>query len=196
MASAVYRIDWTGVQAPIYMPSCGFTYTANAAEARSQGVEFESSLYFDTGTVLTFNASYTDSKMLSDVPPIGARKGDDMTMVPKYNAYLALDQEFDLFGRQAFARIDLAAYGAYKTHFNVRDEDRSPAYRTVNLSGRMHLNDHAVLSLHVSNLFNEAYTTFRAARRRIPTGVDTRLPLHEIYGAERAFTVRFDYSFR
>ena len=191
IASSVYKIDWVDVQAPIYMPSCGFSYTANAAEARSRGVEFESSLFIGNSTVLTFNASYTNSEMMSDVTAIGARKGDDMTMVPKYNAYLALDHEFRLFGRPAFARIDVAAYGSYKSHFNVRDEDVSPAYRTVNLSGRMPLNDQATLSLHVSNLFNEEYATYKAARSRS----SSRSALHEIYGAERAFTIRFDYNF-
>lgn len=191
LAAAVYNIDWTDVRTSIYMPSCGFSYIANAANARSQGIELETSTYFDTGTTLTFNASYTDSKMLSDVEALGARRGDDMTMVPKYNAYVALDQEFSLFDRRTFARIDVAAYGSYKSHFNVRDEDRSPAYQTVGLSGRMDLNENATVGVYIDNLLNERYTTYTSARSR----TSSRLPLHEIYGPERSVTLRFDYRF-
>lgn len=191
MAAAVYNIDWTDVRTSIYMPSCGFTYIANAADARSRGIEFESSTFIGNGTMLTFNASYTDSKMLSDVEALGARRGDSMTMVPKYNAYIALDREFSLFGRNTYARIDMAAYGKYKSHFNVRDEDSSPAYRTVNLSGRMDLNGNTSLGIHLNNVFNEEYYTYRAARSR----TSSRLPLHEIYGAERSLTLRLDYRF-
>ena len=191
LAAAVYNIDWTDVRTSIYMPSCGFSYIANAANARSQGIELETSTYFDSGTTLTFNASYTDSKMLSDVEALGASRGDDMTMVPKYNAYVALDQEFSLFDRRTFARIDVAAYGSYKSHFNVRDEDRSPAYQTVGLSGRMDLNENATVGVYIDNLLNERYTTYTSARSR----TSGRLPLHDIYGPERSVTLRFDYRF-
>lgn len=193
VSSAIYRIDWSGTWASVYMPSCGFSYTTNTPgeSARSEGVEFESSLMLGERTMLTFNAGYTDSRMLVANEALGSEAGDDMTMVPKYNGYLAVDQEFSLFGLQAFARADVAAYGEFKSHFNTRPEDVAPAYETVNLSGRLHLNDNAVVSVHVNNVFNEDYLTYRSARSR----TSSRQPLYERYGAERNVAVRFDYRF-
>ncbi|MFT4248605.1 MAG: TonB-dependent receptor [Pseudomonas sp.] len=192
LASAVYHIDWNDVRASVYMPSCGFSYTANAAKARSRGVELESALLLDSGTAITFNASYTDAVILSDVSALGASKGDTLPQVPRYNAYLAVDQELRLLGRQAFVRADVAAYGSYKTHFNTRPEDVSPAYHTFNLSGRLRLSDSTQVSLHLDNLFNEEYYTYRAARSR----TSSRQALYQRYGAERSVTLRLDYSFR
>ncbi|WP_211327690.1 TonB-dependent receptor [Solilutibacter pythonis] len=192
LASAIYNIDWTDVRTSIYMPSCGFSYTANAANARSRGVELESSIYLGASTMLTFNASYTDSKMLSAVPVLGAKKGDDMTMVPKYNAYLSIDHELEMFQKPTFIRADIAAYGAYKSHFNVRDADRSPAYKTLNLSGRMELNDQITMSLHLNNVLNEKYVTYKSASSRS----SNRAALYEIYGEGRSVALRIDYKFR
>jgi len=193
LSSAVYRIDWSGTWASVYMPSCGFSYTTNTPgeSARSEGIEFESSLMLGERTMLTFNAGYTDSRMLVANAALGSKAGDDMTMVPRYNGFVAVDQEFQLFGLQAFARADVAAYGEYKSHFNTRPEDVSPAYRTVNLSGRLHLNPSAEVSVHLNNLFNEDYLTYRSARSR----TSSRQALTERYGDERSVAVRFDYRF-
>lgn len=191
IASAIYNIDWTDVRTGIYMPSCGFSFTANAANARSRGVELETQTWLGSNTTLTFNASYTDSIMLSDVPALGAKAGDDMTMVPKYNGYLALDRGFRVFDRDAFARIDVATYGPFKSHFNVRNEDRAEGYTTVNLSGRLHVNDNMTLGLHVDNVFNKQYVTYRSARSR----TSNSQPLYEIYGDGRTVGLRLDLRF-
>lgn len=191
IATAVYHIDWTDVRTSIYMPSCGFSFTANAANARSRGVEFESQAWLGPDTTLTFNAAYTNSIMLEDVPALGASKGDEMTMVPKYNGYLALDQGFRLFGREAFGRIDVATYGPFKSHFNVRDEDRTEGYTTVNLSTRLHLARNMTVGLFANNVLNEEYATYRSARSR----TSSAQPLNEIYGAGRTIGVRWDMRF-
>ncbi|WP_149195004.1 TonB-dependent receptor [Luteimonas suaedae] len=191
IASAIYQIDWTDVRTSIYMPTCGFSFTANAANARSRGVELESQAWLGNNTTLTFNAAYTDSTMLDDVPALGAKAGDDMTMVPKYNGYLALDHGFNLFDRDASARIDVATYGPFKSHFNVRDEDRTAGYTTINLSGRIHLNDDVSLGLFANNLLNKEYVTYRSARSR----TSSSQPLNEIYGDGRTIGMRLDMRF-
>lgn len=191
IASAVYHIDWTDVRTSVYMPSCGFSFTANAANARSRGIEFESQTWVGNNTTLTFNASYTDSILLDDVPALGASKGDNMTMVPKYNGYLAVDHGFRLFQRDAFARVDVVTYGPFKSHFNVRDEDRAEGYTTVNLSGRVELSRSLSLGLFANNLLDKEYVTYRSARSR----TSNSLPLNEIYGFGRTLGMRLDFRF-
>lgn len=193
VAAAIYHIDWRDTWSTIIMPRCGFSYITNTPgkSARSQGLEFESTLALTDRTMLTFNYGHTRSRLTADNEVLGAKAGDDMTMVPKYNAYLALDHEFRLLGRQTFARIDVASYGEYKSHFNTRPEDVSPAYTTVNLSGRIRLDDNLQLGVHIENLFNEQYITYRTARSR----TSSRSPIHERYGNERGIAVRLDYRF-
>lgn len=191
-SSAVYQIDWSGVQASVYMPSCGFSYTANAASARSRGLEFESTTSLTDSLKMIANVAYTDSKMTSTVASLGAEDGDDMTMVPKYNFYVALDQEFELFGRETSARLEMEGYGEYKTHFNTKDSDVSPAYELVNLSASMQMTENASLSIHVDNLLDNEHILYRRSRSRSDwsgnlLGVD--------YGADRTVTVRLDFQF-
>ncbi|MDF2178544.1 TonB-dependent receptor [Aliiglaciecola sp. CAU 1673] len=192
-AAAVYQIDWTDIRTDIYMPTCGFSFTANAGEAESKGIEFESTAYLTDDLKATFNTSYTKSEVTKDNDAIGAKAGDDMTMVPDWNAYLALDQGFDLFGKQAYVRADFTYYGEYKTHFNVRDEDIVPSYSYVNLSGRLEVSDDVKLSVHINNLFDKEAEKYRRARSRSESNTTAQQYIDYLEG--RSLTVRLDYTF-
>lgn len=190
--SAVYHIDWTGVQAAVYMPSCGFTYTANAASAQSRGVEFESNSMLTDNLKLTVNAAYTKSEMTSDVPSLGAEKGDEMTMVPDYNFYIALDQRINLWDRDGNLRIDIAGYGETKSHFNVKDADIAPAYEVVSVSGALQVLDNVRVGLYVNNLFNEEVILYKRSRYRGDWSTGAQ---NYYYGDERNFQFRIDFNF-
>lgn len=189
VSTAAYQIDWTGVQADIYM-GCGFSFTANAAEARSRGLEIETSSHLTDDLVFTANGGYMKAEMLTDVDAIGAKAGDDMTQVPKYNVYLALDQGFEFFNRQAFVRAELEAYGEYKTHFAGTEEDVIDAYQKINLSARIELQEGINASLHINNLFDKEYLNWRST-----TGGEYG-DYHSVeYGDGRNVTVRLDFTF-
>ena len=189
VSTAVYQIDWTGVQAEIDM-GCGFSFTANAAEARSRGFELETTTNLTDDLTLTVNAGYVSAEMLEDVESIGAKAGDDMTQVPKFNLYVALDQGFELFNRQAYVRLDMEAYDEYKTHFKATDEDTIPSYEKVNLSGRIELQDGINLSLHVKNLFDKEIIDWRST-----TGNGYGNYHYVEYGNARTVTMRVDFTF-
>jgi outer membrane receptor protein involved in Fe transport len=191
-SSAVYRIDWTGVQASVYMASCGFSYVANAATAVSEGVEFESTTLITDTLQLQVNAAYTDSRMTSDVEQLGAEAGDSMTMVPEYNFYIALDQQLNLWNREASVRLDYAGYGEYKSHFNTLDADISPAYEVLNLSGSLRVNDNARLGLYVNNVLNKEIIEYKRSRYRSDWPLGDQ---YYYYGEERSVAVRFDFDF-
>lgn len=193
-SSAIYQINWDDVIVAVYMPSCGFTYTGNAAKARSKGVELETKYNVTDTLDMVFNASYTDAKLLNDVESLQAKAGQNMTMVPKYNAYLGLDQSFNMYNRAASVRLDLEAYGEYKSHFNARLDgfDTSEAYRRLNVSGRIDLTEQVKLSVFVKNLFNAEIEDYKRARSR---GTNTRNFLSIDYAPERSITLRVDYNF-
>ena len=192
-AFAVYQIDWTDIKTDIYMDTCGFSYTANAGEAQSQGFEFESTAQLTDDLTMTFNTSYTNSELTEDNDAIDGKKGDKMTMVPDWNGYLALDQGFEAFGKQAFVRADYTYYGAYKTHFKTRPEDEVPAYSYVNLSTRMEVTDSVTVSLYLNNVFNTDAVKYNNAR----SGSDTNTTAQEYieFLSERNLTLRLDYTF-
>jgi len=206
-SAAAYKIDWTGVQVDVYMPTCGFSFFDNAGEAESKGLEFESRARLTNDLTLTVNVGYTDSQLLTDIDSIGAKAGDDMTMVPEFNAYIALDQGFTFYDRQAYFRVDMEAYGEYKTHFaglarNRYDAngdlihndtaDIAEAYEVINISGRIELNDNVNLSLHINNLFDKEYTTYQRARSR---NSNNNASLYTDYGDNRTMTFRVNYRF-
>jgi outer membrane receptor protein involved in Fe transport len=194
-SSAIYHIDWTGVQAPVYMESCGFSYTANAASAQSRGVEFESQSRLTDSMTLTFNAAYTKSEMTSDAPPLRAEKGDDMTMVPEYNFYIALDQDFVLWDRDANWRIDVAGYGETNSYFSPKPADIAPAYEVVGLAGSMMVVDNVRVGLYINNLLDEEVILYSRSRSRSSSVGNTWNPQYVYYGAERNVSLRVDFNF-
>ena len=191
-SAAVYRIDWDGIQSSIYMPTCGFSFTGNAVAARTEGFEIETNTSVTDTVSLVANFSYTDSKLTVDAPSIQGEAGDDMTMVPDYNAYVAVQKDFDLYGRPAFVRVGATAYGESKSHFNVKPEDISDSYAVVDLRMSMEATENVTVSLHVHNLFNKDYTTYKRARSR---GDSTQAALYHYYGRERTVTLRADFDF-
>lgn len=192
-AIAIYQIDWTDIKTSIYMDTCGFTYTANAGKAESKGFEFESTMQLMDDLTMTLNTSYTSSKLTEDNDAVDGKKGDEMTMVPDWNGYLAFDQGFEVFGKQAFVRADYTYYGAYKTHFKTRPEDEVPSYSYVNLSSRLEVSESVTLSLHLNNLFDKEAIKFKNARSR--NDANTSAQEYIEYLSERNVTVRIDYTF-
>jgi len=192
-AVAVYHIDWTDIKTEIYMDTCGFSYNANAGEAQSQGIEFESTAQLADDLTMTLNTSYTNSELTEDNDAIDGKKGDKMTMVPDWNGYLALDQGFEVFGKQAFVRADYTYYGAYKTHFKTRPEDEVPSYSYVNLSSRIEVSDSVTLSVHLNNVFDKEAIKYKRARSRSES--NTAAQEYIEFLSERNLTVRLDYTF-
>ncbi len=131
---------------------------------------------------LQINASYTDSTMTSDVPSLGAEDGDDMTMVPSYNFYVALDQQVVLFKRDGSVRLDVAGYGEYKSSFNADPDEIASAHEIVGLAGSLQVNDNARIGININNLLNEETSSYEGGS-------------YILYGDERSIAVRFDFEF-
>ncbi|TMO69842.1 TonB-dependent receptor [Pseudoalteromonas aurantia] len=192
-SAAVYRIDWTDIKTDVYMDTCGFSFTANGGQAKSEGVEFESKAMLTQDLTMSFNTSYTSSEITEDNESISAKAGDEMTMVPKWNAYLALDQSVEIFGKSAYVRGEYSFYDEFKTHFNVRDEDVSPSYSVFNLSGRVEISEDLRLSVFVNNLFDKETPTYKRARSRNANNSTSQEYIYYLNG--RTLSLRVDYTF-
>ena len=128
----------------------------------------------------------------AEMSALGAKAGDDMTMVPEYNFYIAFDQDLDVRGHDANLRFEVAGYGETKSHFNVKDSDISPAYEVANLSGSIQVNENVRLGLYVENLFNEEVILYKRSRYRGDWSTGAQ---YYFYGDERTVSVRLDFNF-
>lgn len=191
--AAVYQIEWTGVQADVYMDSCGFSYTANAGKARSKGIEFESSSSLTDSLKLVLNGSYTKATFLESVESISAEAGDDMTMVPKYNFYAALDQSFTVADKDGYVRVEAHGYGESKSHFDTKETDIAPAYTVVGLAAGLDITENMNVSVHVKNLFNQEVINYKRQRSRSDGWLGGAKTVY--YGRERTISVRLDARF-
>jgi len=185
-SSAIYTIDWTGLQTRVDMDTCGFPFTGNAASAESSGFEFESTTFLTDTLTATLNFSYSSTELTSDAPSFGGLKGEDLSMVPSYNFYAALDKTFDVMDRPASLRLEVEGYDEYKSHYRASELDIAPDYTRWNASASIEASDSVRLSVHVNNLLNEEIITYRT---------DTSNQDLVYYAPERTLTVRADVAF-
>ncbi len=59
--TSVYRINWSGIQQNIYLPLCGFQYTANLGWAESRGGDIDIRAQATRSLSLEVTAGYTDA---------------------------------------------------------------------------------------------------------------------------------------
>jgi len=107
--ASVYQIDWTDI--PVLLPVCG-GLTVNAGEARSRGVEFETSYHVGNGFLLDLAASYVNAELTKSDTVLG-QKGDRLPGSPEYTVSLGLEYDFVIGGNDAYVRSDVSYIGGY-----------------------------------------------------------------------------------
>lgn len=93
--AAVYYMDWTDIQVGVV--NDGISYLANAAKAKSKGVELSAAVMPVDGLRFGVTVAYADSYLTADVPPPGpGLRGDQLPNVPKWSGSLTADYGFAL----------------------------------------------------------------------------------------------------
>ncbi len=133
---AAFYIDWNKLQQDVSLPGCGFDFETNVGKAKSYGFEFEVKAKPSSNVLIGFSGGYTDAKLSSDIPSIGAVSGDAIQGVPKYNASLTGQYNFDLANdTYGFARAAVHWVGSSHGSLIHTDPDYDrPAYSTVDAS--------------------------------------------------------------
>jgi outer membrane receptor protein involved in Fe transport len=152
---AAFYIDWDKLQQDITLPGCGFDFETNVGKAKSYGFEFEVKGKPSSNLVLGISGGYTDATLSSDVPALRAKSGDRIQGVPKYNASVTAQYNFniknDVYG---FARGAIHWVGSSHGSLIRTDPDyERPAYSTVDGSVGASFGDWEV-SLFGKNLTN------------------------------------------
>jgi iron complex outermembrane receptor protein len=155
----VFYVKWKNIQQGVYLPTCGYTYNANAGDAISKGVEFEIKAKPIPGLTLSASGGYVKAELSNDNGLqngiVGAVAGAQIQGVPKYNAAVNAQYNFAVFGdKSAFVMGSLQWVGASKGSLDPDQTDyQRPAYHTADFSAGMSFNRYD-LSVFVKNAFD------------------------------------------
>lgn len=152
---AAFYIDWNRLQQDIPLPGCGFDYETNVGKAKSYGFEVETRYKPTANLVLGFAGGYTKATLSTDVPTLGAMAGDSIQGVPKYNASLSAQYNFN-FNEETYGFVRGASHWVGSSHGSLIRTDpdyQRPAYNTVDASVGATRGDWE-LSLFAKNLLN------------------------------------------
>jgi outer membrane receptor protein involved in Fe transport len=112
--AAVYRINWSGIQQFVLLPSCGFGYAANSGDAVNKGVELEVGGQLTRRLSAGLSGGYTQAHLQQNTPPnvclatgSCAMAGDQIENVPNWQFAVYAQTTFPMLERDdGFARLD------------------------------------------------------------------------------------------
>jgi iron complex outermembrane receptor protein len=133
MASSLYYIKWRGIQQQVFLPICGFQFTANSGDAVAKGGDVQ--LEFAPTSALNFDLAvgYTDAKFTQDVfigttaSLLVAAKGDaiegaSVTPAPPWTVALGMQYNFLALDHKSFVRLDYE----FEAHSSVATPSEDP----------------------------------------------------------------------
>jgi len=155
--AAGYYIDWSRVQQGVNLPSCGYSFTANAGDAEVYGFEIEL-LYapkFVRGLKLGVNGSFNHAKITKTTAPF-AQVGQSLEDVPERTATVSVDYDTPIVNEwSGFAHVDYEftghSHGAFQTYLPAYE---NKAYGVVNAQLGVDT-DTWKIYLFAKNLFND-----------------------------------------
>ena len=138
--AAVFYVKWNNLQQGVYLPTCTYTYNANAGDATSRGVEFEIKAKPMAGLTLSASGGYVKAQLSNDKGVqngiVGAVAGAQVQGVPNYNGAVNARYNFALSGdKSGFVMGAMQWVGASKGSLDPSQTDyQRPAYRTADFS--------------------------------------------------------------
>ncbi|PWF48417.1 TonB-dependent receptor [Massilia glaciei] len=153
--ASVFYVKWSNIQQGVYLPTCAYTYNANAGDAVSKGLEFEIRAKPMAGLTLSASGGYVKAELSNDKGLqngiVGAVKGARIQGVPEYNAAVNARYNFALGNQFAFVMGGMQWVGSSKGSLNPDQTDyERPAYHTADLSAGVSLGRYD-LSVFVKN---------------------------------------------
>lgn len=133
--AAVFSTEWNDIQVQTTAENDGRSITANAGEARSQGIELELNAQLSSAFSLRSTYTYTDAELTETVEAIDAFDGDRLPGSPRTQFSVALDYlqamgsvEWD--GSLSFSRMG-EVYTALNENFS--NYQQLASYNTANV---------------------------------------------------------------
>jgi iron complex outermembrane receptor protein len=133
-----YYIDWTDLQINVVDPVNRFNYTANASEAKSEGVEFSVTARPLSGLAIGAWIDYDDAVLTRNFPTtatLHGLAGDRLPYSSRYSGNLSADETFALTGKLSGFIGFTASYTGDRvgTFISTPNRETYPAYTKVDL---------------------------------------------------------------
>jgi outer membrane receptor protein involved in Fe transport len=117
--AAVYMTRWTAIQQALYLPTCGYYFTANVGDARIYGGEVEINYRPVTALTLGLSGDAQHAYISDAYNPAEAAIGSWLIDVPEYTVDAKASYAFRLVdGSSLITRVDYAyqgdSYGSYQ----------------------------------------------------------------------------------
>ncbi|MFL2728411.1 MAG: TonB-dependent receptor [Gammaproteobacteria bacterium] len=159
-----FHIDWSDIQI-IVSPACGWSYYFNGAEATSEGIELDFSYTLADNLFLDFTGSSMTAETNTDIPSLGAAKGDRLpnTVEQQYNIGLTYEYSSPLMGLSSFIRADYLYYGDSFATFGQSEDMFSPDYSKLNINWGMEIDENNSIQISVDNATDERTEAFKYA---------------------------------
>jgi iron complex outermembrane receptor protein len=135
--AAVYAINWTNIQQTVNLPTCGFTFTTNAGDAKIYGSEVELRALVAQSLTLSLNAGSTHAYITRTSDPGLFQVGEEVLNVPIYTVTPSADFEAPITdSTTAFVHADIPYTGKSHAYYNSSTVPvhYSPSYGIVNLT--------------------------------------------------------------
>jgi outer membrane receptor protein involved in Fe transport len=173
--AAGYYTDWKNIQQQIYLPTCGYYFTANVGNAEIYGGEIEVSYRPLTGLTLGITASYQHVAITSTDNPSTVAVGQRLIDVP-YGTYTASAQyDFPINDEMtATARADYSrtghSYGSYQV---TNSNYYNPPYSILNVNFGIQTESYDI-SLYAKNLTDDRTIIQRPQLNTVVEGYTVR----------------------
>ncbi|MGV7208772.1 TonB-dependent receptor [Oxalobacteraceae bacterium A2-2] len=158
--ASVFYVDWKNIQQGVYMPTCAYTYNANAGDATSKGFELEIKGKPMAGLTLSASGGYTKAELSNDKGAqsgvVGAVAGAPIQGVPKYNASATAQYNFGVGdNKTGFVMGSVRWVGSSHGSLDPEQTDYNrPSYHTVDLSAGLNF-DRTSVTVFVKNALDD-----------------------------------------
>ena len=135
--AALYAISWKNIQQSVNLPTCGFSFTTNAGDAKSYGTEIEVRAMVIDALTVSLNAGTTHAFITRSSYPGIFGVGEEVLNVPDYSATLSADYDQPISDTTtAFVRADFPYVGRSHAYYNSSNYSNhwSPNYGILNLN--------------------------------------------------------------
>ena len=153
--AALYRIDWEDIPVLLAFGSNCF-HLANAAEAKSEGIEIEIQAQLVENLRTDLSLSYGEAVFVGDSAI--SEDGGDLPGSSDFNASVGLQYDFLLLSHNGFARLDYTYISEYYSSVDASESDFTPTpsggFGQFNVKAGMEF-DQIAVDIFVNNLTND-----------------------------------------
>jgi len=150
-----YLTNWNDIQQQIYLPTCGYYFTANIGNARIWGAEAEASFKLTPSLSLNASASGNDAKVIQSNNTIDVPVGRHLIDVPDFTATAGANYLHRVGQSTALVALINYAYTghSYGSYLLTDTNYYNPGYSVVNASVGLRFGANQI-TLYAKNLFN------------------------------------------